>query len=709
MDASRSAEAERRAKLIFSLPGEWIDRRGRPQPRTELHRILVIKPDHIGDLLIGSQAFALLRRFFPNARIELVCGPWNVTLARKFDLFDEVHGVTLFHESSEEQSNGDIARTIKRTGVTALSALQLGPFDLAIDMRYDKDSRSVLPTVDARIYAGFGTSSEFPFLDIALPLHEPIEPELPYREVVLSRRQFHRGATPVDGVQIQGINTIGPEKLFIELNFTVIGARSPASCGTMLTDNRILGVGFEGALVSGVADEHASVHWSSMRTADVRHISGWDNPESWGCWALGAQARLAVLLPDNLETPFVAIALVLRAHLNTANPLVECTVRTPDGAVSETRRFTYPAFNGVLTLVVPRKSTRNTLASEPFRLSPGTYQGTLRMYFPAEIEAGMDLEVQVDSLETSVTLLHRGFGAASLRRGLCDLPLELVNDLAEEQLVFSVDTTQASAFAGSTVEFLSLRCIAPRKVNAPVAHMEHWASLLVLRVAQMFSRESPFDAEQDLPMLAFSGAGQDRHQTAVQDLISRIQEWRFSGHSVVAIALGCNSAIRTWPLHYFIELARSLLQMGPIKLAFIGGMDDHEVASTACAALKLDSRLHSFCGAVTLEELGSVLRACDLFIGNNTGTTHYAGKVGVRTIGIYSGTNHPAEWGPVGPNSSWIYRDEPCAPCFLTDLRACRHGHACLNNLLPGDVLAVIAPELEAICAGRQRAPLSAE
>lgn len=110
---------------LFSLPGEWIDRRGRPRPRFPIRRILVIKPDHIGDMLVADQAVVLLRRFFPDARLELVCGTWNVALARRLGRFDAVHGVDLFHEISAEQSKNGVADEARHRGAEALSASEL--------------------------------------------------------------------------------------------------------------------------------------------------------------------------------------------------------------------------------------------------------------------------------------------------------------------------------------------------------------------------------------------------------------------------------------------------------------------------------------------------------------------------------------------------------------------------------------------------------
>src|SRR5207247_396536 len=114
-------------------------------------------------------------------------------------------------------------------------------------------------------------------------------------------------------------------------------------------------------------------------------------------------------------------------------------------------------------------------------------------------------------------------------------------------------------------------------------------------------------------------------QGAVDEIRGRLQAWKAEGSCLVGIAPGCSNPIRTWPSHYFVELARSLLQLGAVKLVIIGGPAERDDAAALCRLLNLDPEVHSLCGAVGLADLGQVLEPLDLFIGNNTGTTHYAG------------------------------------------------------------------------------------
>ncbi len=48
-----------------------------PDPASPVSHILVIRPDHLGDLLFTTPALRALRRAFPQARITAMVGPWG--------------------------------------------------------------------------------------------------------------------------------------------------------------------------------------------------------------------------------------------------------------------------------------------------------------------------------------------------------------------------------------------------------------------------------------------------------------------------------------------------------------------------------------------------------------------------------------------------------------------------------------------------------
>lgn len=72
---------------VLLRPFGWI-RRGPPQD--PIRRILLLRLERIGDLLMTLDAIALVRATWPDARIDLAVGSWNAALARLIPGVEEV-------------------------------------------------------------------------------------------------------------------------------------------------------------------------------------------------------------------------------------------------------------------------------------------------------------------------------------------------------------------------------------------------------------------------------------------------------------------------------------------------------------------------------------------------------------------------------------------------------------------------------------------
>ena len=126
-------------------------------------RLLVLKLDHYGDFLIGLPALKRLREAFPADHITLVCGSWNVELARRLGVADEVRAYDFFPE------NGALWTGEPFEDLERFREVCRGAFDIAIDLRVDEDTRFLLEQVEAATRCGIGLRARYPFLDIVLP------------------------------------------------------------------------------------------------------------------------------------------------------------------------------------------------------------------------------------------------------------------------------------------------------------------------------------------------------------------------------------------------------------------------------------------------------------------------------------------------------------------------------------------------------------
>ncbi len=60
------------------------------KPKTSTERILLIRPDHLGDMLLTTPAIHSLRAATPNAEIHMLVGPWSADVIANYPEVDLV-------------------------------------------------------------------------------------------------------------------------------------------------------------------------------------------------------------------------------------------------------------------------------------------------------------------------------------------------------------------------------------------------------------------------------------------------------------------------------------------------------------------------------------------------------------------------------------------------------------------------------------------
>jgi ADP-heptose:LPS heptosyltransferase/GT2 family glycosyltransferase len=171
--------------------------------------------------------------------------------------------------------------------------------------------------------------------------------------------------------------------------------------------------------------------------------------------------------------------------------------------------------------------------------------------------------------------------------------------------------------------------------------------------------------------------------------VSRTVDDALFRRPVICIHPGAGNEMKQWPADYFAALICRLIAGDSLNVALIGGGDDRDIVDQIVKKVAAPKRVVSLVGRLKLAELPNFLRACRLFIGNDSGPKHIASAVGIPTIAIHGGTVDAREWGPVGPFSIAVLHDVACSPCFLNRLSDCPRDLACLRELSPHDVYRV--------------------
>ncbi len=128
-----------------------------------IKKILIVKLDHIGDVILGLPAIARLRKKFPSARITVLSGPWAREILLMTPGIDEVVSIEFFNERSEKGLN-DLSEKDKET----IRKLGSAGFDLAIDLRRHPETRGLLKLSGARHTVGYSTGKDDSWMSICM-------------------------------------------------------------------------------------------------------------------------------------------------------------------------------------------------------------------------------------------------------------------------------------------------------------------------------------------------------------------------------------------------------------------------------------------------------------------------------------------------------------------------------------------------------------
>ena len=146
--------------------------------------------------------------------------------------------------------------------------------------------------------------------------------------------------------------------------------------------------------------------------------------------------------------------------------------------------------------------------------------------------------------------------------------------------------------------------------------------------------------------------------------------------------------MKQWPAAHFAALIDLLVAEHGVRVVLIGVGEEARIAEDVAAQVARPEALISLLGKVPLGDLPVVLRACRLYVGNDSGPKHLAASLGVPTLGIHSSNVDPGAWAPAGPRALAIRRRVTCGPCYIANPSDCHRDLFCLRSIRPGDAYA---------------------
>jgi ADP-heptose:LPS heptosyltransferase len=161
------------------------------------------------------------------------------------------------------------------------------------------------------------------------------------------------------------------------------------------------------------------------------------------------------------------------------------------------------------------------------------------------------------------------------------------------------------------------------------------------------------------------------------------QYWRqqsFDGKPVLALAPGSGAREKNWPAAFFRDVAGWWQNRTHGAVVVVLGPVEEERA-------RLEPLLEGCIVArgLKLEQLAALLLRSDLYLGNDSGITHVAAAVGVRTVVMF-GPSDADQWAPRGNRITILSLNVDCSPCEISVMKSCPH-RKCLTELYPKNIV----------------------
>lgn len=152
------------------------------------------------------------------------------------------------------------------------------------------------------------------------------------------------------------------------------------------------------------------------------------------------------------------------------------------------------------------------------------------------------------------------------------------------------------------------------------------------------------------------------------------QEMIPDGRPVLALSPAARWVGKTWPAENFSALALQLTAEGaPLagaRIVVFAAPGEEDKAKPVIDALPADRTIDAIAKTTPLEAAAALSR-CDFYIGNDSGLTHTAAAVGIKTLALF-GPGYPELYRPWGDHAAYISTPETAAE-LMTDPQSVKH------------------------------------
>ncbi|MGD9762754.1 MAG: lipopolysaccharide heptosyltransferase II [Candidatus Binatia bacterium] len=166
----------------------------------------------------------------------------------------------------------------------------------------------------------------------------------------------------------------------------------------------------------------------------------------------------------------------------------------------------------------------------------------------------------------------------------------------------------------------------------------------------------------------------DRHRATMGAWLTAHRRSR--GPLVALAVAAAYGPAKEWPAARWTALIDRLAERYGAECVLVGAPGERQRSADIAAPSRHGALVAA--GETGVGEAIALLARCDAFVGNDSGSMHVAGALGIPTVGVFGSTN-PERTAPLGARTRIAYRQVACSPCLE---RTCRFGHyECLHAI----------------------------
>lgn len=172
---------------------------------------------------------------------------------------------------------------------------------------------------------------------------------------------------------------------------------------------------------------------------------------------------------------------------------------------------------------------------------------------------------------------------------------------------------------------------------------------------------------------------------------------------VISVSPTSRRHFNRWFLDRYAELGDWLIEEYNAKIILVWGPGEKAVVEKLSSLMRKEPIIST--STPTLQELGAILKRCDLHVGNDNGTKHIAVAVGLPTLAIF-GPPSEVSWTFPDPDwHRWVKKKVDCPNCEKIK-HSCKE-LTCLDEIKVSDVKEEFLELLKGIKSLKEKAEIA--